>query len=128
MTVDIIWRPPSMSELTPILFNNHLIHLDSEASILCFDFLILFIFVKYFWCILSSDICWIFLLTLKRRAKFLYHWINIKAAPTYSDIVVFKSKLIWMHELVIKFIPYKTLLKFINIFAINSTKYIRCAV
>ena len=27
------WRPPSLSELTPMLFNTGLIHLGSEASI-----------------------------------------------------------------------------------------------
>ena len=26
------WGPPSLSELTPIIFNMELIHLDSEAS------------------------------------------------------------------------------------------------
>ena len=26
------WRPPSLSELTPMIFNTELTHLDSEAS------------------------------------------------------------------------------------------------
>ena len=28
-----MWRPPSLSELTPMVFNEGLTHLDSEASI-----------------------------------------------------------------------------------------------
>ena len=29
----IIWRPPSLSELTPMVYNTGLTHLGSEASI-----------------------------------------------------------------------------------------------
>ena len=33
LTRTVIWRPPSLSKLTPIIFNTGLTHLGSEASI-----------------------------------------------------------------------------------------------
>ena len=37
LTLSDIWRPPNLSELTPILFNMGLTHLGLEASnIMCF--------------------------------------------------------------------------------------------
>ena len=33
-----IWRPPSLRELTPMIFNTGLTHLDSEASIYSLNF------------------------------------------------------------------------------------------
>ena len=33
ITKSVKWRPPSLSELTPIVFNTGLTHLGSEASI-----------------------------------------------------------------------------------------------
>ena len=39
----IIWRPPKLSEITPIILNMGLTHLGSEASIFCspIDYMIL---------------------------------------------------------------------------------------
>ena len=33
LEISIIWRPPSLSELTPTIINTELTHLGSEASI-----------------------------------------------------------------------------------------------
>ena len=40
-----IWRPPSLSELTPMIFNTGLTHLGSEASNYVCIFMYLFKFI-----------------------------------------------------------------------------------
>ena len=39
MELNVIWRPLSLSELNPMIFNTGLTHLGSEASICCLEFM-----------------------------------------------------------------------------------------
>ena len=55
----ITWRPPSLSELTPMIFNAGLTHLGSEASIYSAILLILYLFFQSGVSLLS-DISYVF--------------------------------------------------------------------
>ena len=58
-TPTIIWSPPSLSELTPMIFNAGLTHLGSEASIYSAILLILYLFFQSGVSLLS-DISYVF--------------------------------------------------------------------
>ena len=83
-----IWRPPSLSELTPMIFNIGLIHLGLEASI------------KYI------------LFQLKKLSKtnifFCFFTLKMDELILKESVMSIRTELVYAHKVNIKFIYFNT--------------------
>ena len=91
MFIMIKWRPPSLSELTPMLFNTGLTHFSSEAS-KCLEVYTLIEVSKVFLILQAYSISWLFSNRLGRLFSVCIINTGDGVYLTIQNVIVFVDK------------------------------------